>query len=85
MMADDTSSVPLAWTAVEPGWRVRAAGGAEVGRVQRTLGDPEADIFDGFEVGTGLLGARMRVVRWNDIEAILPGEVRLRIGIDDLR
>ena len=84
-MADDVSSVPLAWTAVERGWRVRTASGEEIGRVQRTLGDPEADIFDGFEVGTGLMGARMRIVRWDQIEAIVPGEVRLRTGVDDLR
>lgn len=48
---------PVAWTMIEPGWRVFDAGGEENGRVAEVLGDTKADIFDGLHVTKGLLSS----------------------------
>ena len=46
---------PVAWTMIEPGWKVLDASGKEVGHVAEVLGDPNADIFDGLNLRKGLL------------------------------
>ena len=46
---------PKSWLVVEPGWKVLANDGSEVGKVHETLGDHELDIFDGLAISTGLL------------------------------
>ncbi|MEX2210318.1 MAG: hypothetical protein WD689_00940 [Gaiellaceae bacterium] len=65
---------PSSWKAVEPGWRVLGPGGDEVGRVHEVLGDPDADIFNGLNVTSGLLGSpeyvpaeRVREIREGEI------------------
>jgi rRNA processing protein Gar1 len=44
---------PVAWTVVERGWAVVASDGSEVGKVDKVLGESEADIFDGLAAGAG--------------------------------
>ena len=46
---------PVSWKVVERGWKVLDEQGEELGRVNEVTGDPEADIFDGLEIGHGLL------------------------------
>ena len=44
---------PVSWRVIEPGWSVLDADGNEVGKVDRIVGDLEADIFNGLSVGDG--------------------------------
>jgi hypothetical protein len=67
---------PVAWTVMEPGWRVRDAEGNELGRVAEVRGDVEADIFDGITVKRGLLG-KPTYVPADGIAGIFEGEVVL--------
>lgn len=67
---------PVAWTMVEPGWRVYDAAGEETGRVAEVLGDPNADIFDGLNVTRGLL-SRTDYVPSERVAEIREGEVHL--------
>jgi hypothetical protein len=73
---------PVAWTVVERGWAVVASDGSEVGKVDEVLGDPEADIFDGFSVGAGAVLARPRYVPSESVGAIEEGTVHLTIDAD---
>jgi len=67
---------PVAWTLIEPGWKVLDAAGNESGRVAEVLGDPEADIFDGLEVSTGLLSGK-EYVPSERVTQIREGEVHV--------
>ena len=48
-MTDDRGA-PMSYLTLEPGTPVFAADGAEVGRVEHVLADPDADIFDGLVI-----------------------------------
>jgi hypothetical protein len=74
---------PVSWLVVEPGWKVVAADGSEVGTVEETLGDPERDIFDGFVVATGLLG-RPRYVPAERVGEITEGQVALSLSTSEV-
>jgi hypothetical protein len=67
---------PVAWTMVEPGWRVLSESGDEIGKVAEVLGDPEADIFDGLNVTTGLLSGR-EYIPSEHVAEIREGEVQV--------
>jgi len=67
---------PVAWTVVQPGWKVIDAAGEETGRVSEVLGDGEADIFDGLNVTTGVLGGTSYVPS-ERVGQIFEGEVHL--------
>jgi len=56
-----------------------ASDGNEVGKVDEVLGDPEADIFDGFSVGVGAVLDRPRYVPSEQVGAIEEGTVHLTI------
>jgi hypothetical protein len=47
-MSDEPTTV--SWKVIEPGWSVVTADGDEVGEVFQTVGDTNADIFDGLAV-----------------------------------
>ena len=47
---------PVAWTMIEPGWKVFDAEGDEIGDVHEVAGDENADIFDGLAMKQGILG-----------------------------
>jgi hypothetical protein len=67
---------PVSWYLIEPGWKVLAADGSEVGRVSEVTGDRQKDIFDGLTVTTGLL-SKNRYVPSEEVAEITDGAVRL--------
>jgi hypothetical protein len=72
---------PVAWTVIEPGWKVFDAAGEEVGRVHEITGDPNADIFDGLTIKQGIL-AKDKYVPSEHVARILEGEVHLALTRD---
>jgi uncharacterized protein YrrD len=70
---------PVSWFVIEPGWRVVASDGAEVGQVAEVVGDTEDDIFNGLAVSSGLLG-RPKYVPAERVAEIVEGEVRLDVA-----
>ena len=68
---------------IEPGWVVVGAGGDTIGRVDRVIGEPEADIFDGLAVSGGLLGRR-RYVPAEVVGEITRGTIRLTVDAERL-
>ncbi|MBA3365288.1 MAG: DUF2171 domain-containing protein [Actinobacteria bacterium] len=75
-------SDPVSWLVIEPGWKVVAADGAEVGRVDELIGDTGKDIFNGLSVSLGLLKGR-RYVPSEQVASITEGEVALELGSQD--
>jgi hypothetical protein len=69
---------PVSWLLIEPGWRVEAADGTEVGRIEEVTGDSSHDIFDGLSVSSNLLG-KPRYVPAEQVGEITDGVVRLTI------
>jgi hypothetical protein len=69
-------SDPVSWFVVEPGWRVLAADGSEVGKVEEIVGDTGKDIFNGLAISTGLLRGR-RYVPAEHVVEIVDGAVTL--------
>jgi len=67
---------PVSWKVVERGWAVRGPKGEELGKIADVLGDPDADIFHGLTVATGLLG-RVHEVPAERVAWIREGEVVL--------
>ena len=74
---------PKSWLVIEPGWKVLANDGAEVGKVHETLGDQERDIFDGLAVSTGLL-SKLTYVPSERVGDIREGEVHLALSSDEV-
>jgi hypothetical protein len=75
------TSEPVSWLVVEPGWKVVASDGEELGRVDEIVGDTGQDIFSGLSVSLGLLRKR-RYVPAELVREIVDGEVRLTIDPD---
>jgi hypothetical protein len=71
-----TQGDPVSWFVVEPGWRVTAADGSEVGKVESVIGDTGQDIFNGLAVSVGLL-RKTRYVPAEIVATIVDGDVRL--------
>jgi uncharacterized protein YrrD len=67
---------PVSWLMIEPGWKVIAADGSEVGRIEEVVGDTESDIFNGLAVSTGLL-TKPKYVPAERVSGITEGEVRV--------
>lgn len=74
---------PASWLVVEPGYRVAAPDGEEIGRVEEVLGDNVADIFDGLAISTGVLG-KPKYVPSELIGSIDTDAVRLTVGKDEV-
>lgn len=74
---------PVAWKVVERGWAVVASDGAEVGKVNEVIGDPDADIFDGLAVGAGAILDRPLYVPSEKVGPIEEGTVHLTIGAEE--
>jgi hypothetical protein len=70
---------PVSWFLIEPGWRVEAADGQEVGRVLEVTGDSNADIFDGLSIAFSMFD-RPRYVPAEHVAEIVEGRVRLTLG-----
>jgi uncharacterized protein YrrD len=75
---------PASWLVVEPGWNVVDAEGNEVGRVEQVVGDPNADIFSGLLISTGLFTGH-RYVPSEDVGAINAGRVHLQLDGDAIK
>lgn len=69
---------PVSWLMIEPGWKVVAADGTEVGKIEEIVGDTGSDIFNGLAVSTGLL-ARLKYVPAERVSEITEGEVRVDV------
>jgi hypothetical protein len=68
---------------IEQGWSVVDADGEDVGRIDEVLGDEEADIFNGLQVLTGVLG-KPRYVPSERVGEIVEGRVTLELRKDEL-
>jgi hypothetical protein len=67
---------PVSWLVIEPRWKVVAADGAEVGKVEEVVGDTGEDIFNGLAISTGVLG-KPKYVPAERVAEIVEGEVHL--------
>jgi uncharacterized protein YrrD len=72
---------PVSWFLIEPGWKVVAVSGEEVGSVDEVVGDPGDDIFNGLSISTSLLG-RPRYVPAEQVAEITEGQIRLKLTKD---
>jgi hypothetical protein len=69
---------PVSWLMIEPGWKVFAADGGEVGAVDEVAGDDGHDIFDGLAIATSAFG-KPRYVPAEQVERIEEGSVFLSL------
>jgi uncharacterized protein YrrD len=70
---------PVSWLVIEPGWKVRAVDGKELGKVEEVVGDTGNDIFSGLSVSHGLF-SKPRYVPSEHVVAIYPGEVHVELS-----
>jgi hypothetical protein len=69
---------PVAWTMIEPGWKVFDAEGEAIGSVHELTGDENGDIFDGLAIKQGTL-SKDQYVPSEHVAQILEGEVHLSL------
>jgi hypothetical protein len=69
---------PVSWFMIEPGWRVEAADGEEIGRVLEVTGDSTSDIFDGLAIASSMF-EQPRYVPSEEVGEIVEGRVRLNL------
>jgi hypothetical protein len=69
---------PVSWLLIQPGWKVLAADGEEVGEVDEVAGDDTADIFNGLAIATSALG-KPRYAPAEQVSEITQGVVRLSL------
>jgi hypothetical protein len=70
---------PVSWLLIETGWKVLAADGTEVGKVDEVAGDSSLDIFDGLAIATTAFG-KPRYVPAEQVGEITDGNVRLLLS-----
>jgi hypothetical protein len=73
---------PVSWLQIEQGWRVVGSDGGLVGIVAQIEGDMQADVFDGLAISPAS-GDVIRYVPGEQVGAIYPGEVNLKIAVPD--
>lgn len=74
---------PVSWLQIAQGWNVLTSDNVTVGTVAQVEGDKHADIFDGLAVSaTG--STDLRYVPGEQVGAIFPGEVTLKIAAADI-
>jgi hypothetical protein len=78
---DDAS--PVSWFVIEPGWKVVAADGSEIGEVAETVGDSSHDIFDGLSVRSRRFG-KPRYIPAEEVTSITEGLVRVKLSRDQV-
>jgi hypothetical protein len=74
---------PVSWLQIEQGWHVTTSDGAIVGTVAQVEGDKQNDIFDGLAVESRQ-PRQLRYVPGEQVGAIYPGEVTLKIASTDI-
>src|SRR3989442_14629964 len=70
---------PVAWVMIEPGWKVFASDGSEVGKVEEIAGDENIDIFDGLAISSNFLERAKKYVPSEQVGDIYVGEVHLKL------
>ena len=83
MDAEETTSTPVSWYAIEPGWKVITLDGAPVGSVDEVQSDEELDIFHGLSVRVGI-GRLPREVPSELVSAIEEGTITIAILADEI-
>ncbi len=73
---------PVSWLQIEQGWDVVTSDGVAVGTVAQVEGDKQSDIFDGLAVASRQ-PTQIRYVPGEQVGAIFPGEVTLKIASAD--
>ena len=63
---------------IEPGWKVLASDGKDVGEVDEVAGDSSQDIFNGLAIATSALG-KPRYVPAEQVGEITEGTVRVKL------
>jgi hypothetical protein len=69
---------PVSWLLIEPGWKVLASEGGEIGKIDEVVGDSSHDIFDGLAIATSAFG-KPRYVPAEQVGEITEGTVRLTL------
>ena len=69
---------PVSWLMIEPGWKVLASDGKDVGEVDEVAGDSSQDIFNGLAIATSALG-KPRYVPAEQVGEITEGTVRVKL------
>jgi uncharacterized protein YrrD len=75
---------PVAWLMIEPGWKVVDSDDNHVGHVEEVVGDPNADIFSGLLISTGLFSGQ-RFVPAEQVGLITDEHVHLRLSGDQVK
>ncbi|MGH3105329.1 MAG: hypothetical protein ACRDN6_14660 [Gaiellaceae bacterium] len=75
---------PVSWFMIEPGWKVVARDGSELGKVHEVIGDSGKDIFNGLAVSPGLLKGS-RYVPAEQVAEIVVAQVTLDLGPEDFK
>jgi hypothetical protein len=90
MSMTDEERTTVAWKAIEPHWEVWSADGVKIGEVFQTVGDENADIFDGLAIahhgGPSVVHNwldRPRYVSQDKVASIQEGHVRLTINASE--
>lgn len=76
-------SDPVSWLQIAQGWNVTSSDGVIVGTVAQVEGDKQSDIFDGLAVASEQ-SKQLRYVPGEQVGAIYPGDVTLRIASADI-
>jgi hypothetical protein len=74
---------PVSWLMIDPGWKVVASDGTEVGEVDEVGGDSGGDIFDGLAIATSTFG-KPRYVPAEQVAEITEGVVRLSLTAEQV-
>jgi hypothetical protein len=74
---------PVSWLQIEQRWTVITSDGVLVGTVAQVEGDKQSDIFDGLAVESNQ-PSKMRYVPGEQVAAIYPGEVTLKIASTEI-
>jgi hypothetical protein len=74
---------PVSWLQIGQGWSVITSDGVIVGTVAQVEGDKQSDIFDGLAVASKQ-PRQIRYVPGEQVAAIYPGKVTLKIGSADI-
>jgi len=74
---------PVSWLQIGQGWNVITSDGVIVGTVAQVEGDKQSDIFDGLAVESKQ-PTQIRYVAGEQVAAIYPGEVTLKIASADI-
>jgi hypothetical protein len=79
----ETEEPQVSWKVLAPGAVVVSADGNEAGKVNRVVGDAEADVFTGIAVKPGLLSAE-RLVPSERIHGIWTERVEVDLTKDEI-